>query len=49
MQKFNNSIENITIKTGKTYSKAIYQFNERLGSNMNKDSMTHYSVEPTVY
>ena len=49
MQKFNNSMENMIIKIDRKYSKAMYQFNERLGSNMNKDSMTHYSVEPTVY
>ena len=44
MQKFNNSMENMIIKAGRTYSKAICHFNERLGDNMYKDSMIHYSV-----
>ena len=48
MQKFNNPMENMIIKRGRTFSKAIHQFNERLGDNMNKDSMTHFSVELTV-
>ena len=49
MQKFNNSMENMIIKSGGTCSKAICQLNERLSYNKNKDSMTRYSVELTVY
>ena len=49
MKKFNNSMENMIIKSGRTYSKAIYQYDEKLSDNMNKDPMTHYSVELTVY
>ena len=49
MQKFNKSMENMIIKSGRTYSKAICQLDERLSYKKNKDSMTHFSVELTVY
>ena len=37
MQKFNKSMEKMIIKSNRTYSKVIYQYNDRLGDNMNKD------------
>ena len=49
MQKFNKSMENKIIKSDRTYRKAICQLDERLSYNKNKDSMSHYSVELTVY
>ena len=49
MQKFNKLMENMIIKSGRTYSTAICQLDERLSYNKNKDSMSHYSVELTVY